>query len=292
MPGVLGVSRWSNQLTIYADKISTGEHDLKENEMMRAGKRLEPFIAEWCLELMNEEVNGVKFKGRPYGILIRSIEYPWMICTPDWLIREKSLDEEFPAVPFQIKNTMLASDWDEGVPESVLIQCLHEQIVFGSDHSFVGVLLTGNRPRWACIERSDHKDLCKRIIDEGYEFFGKITDRVPVSELKMDGAAHTQKALFNLHPKDNGETVELSGEMMERALMWDSLRLKQKECGRHADRIAAEIKSVMGDYSYGSFPDGSGFSWKHQHKKAETQPRPSSDSRVLRRQKGRKAAAQ
>lgn len=284
-PGVLGLSRWASAATIYADRISDEPPDLEQNEFMRAGKRLEPFIAEWILELMNED--GRKVKGRPFGLLLRSKAYPWMLCTPDWMVDDGEGDE----VPLQIKNTMRAADWDGGIPDDVMIQCLAEQIVTGVDHSYVGVLLTGNRPRWARIDRSDHEAVCQKIIDESEHLWQTIVNREPLAKYhRIDGSDPTKRALLAIHPKDDGSTVELDGLLMEQALAYDDLKRVEKEAKSASAKIANEICAAIGDHSYGVFPDGSGFSWKHQHRKETVQA--ASDFRVLRRTKGPKAAKQ
>ena len=293
-PGAMLCTQYNTQAKIYIDKTTEIEDDAaeKENEYMVAGKRLEPFIAEWCIELMNADVQGVNLRGEAYGQLIRSLEYPWMIATPDWLIRTKTNKKKkwSDPVPFQIKNTMTFKDWDEGIPEAVLVQCLHEMIVFGTDHCYVGVLLTGNRPRWARIERKDHEATIDSIIDETGDLWEKIQQRVPIKALKIVG--EDRPVLSLLHPKDNGQTIALPGHLMELAVDWDDFKTLERESKKKANGIAAQIQAEMEDNTYGTFPDGSGFSWKHQHKKAETKLRGASDSRVLRRQKSAKAANQ
>jgi len=291
--GVLGASTYSSPASVYADMIET-EIDLKDNEFMRAGRRLEPFIGEWILELIEEDrVEGdPQWKGAPWGKLIQSRRYPWLGATPDWIVHTApdKAGTGSPVYPFQIKNSMMAGMWQAGIPEHVLIQCLTEQLVWGVQKSLVGVLLTGNRPRYAWIDQDDHKDLREKILEETKFFHEHVERRLPLSRLRMDGSEMTSHALFAIHPQDNGKTVELSGELQAKALDFDLAKKRESESKKIATAIANELKAAMGDFSRAVFPDGSGFTWTHEHVKAATELRAAYDKRVLRRKKGPKAA--
>ena len=244
------------------------------NEYTRAGLRLEPFIAEWALEEMGK-------RGQPYGWLIRSVEHSWMQCTPDWMVEERELDGPDGIrrmVPFQIKNTMLASDWDDGVPTAVMIQCQHELIVTGAPWGYVAALLTGNRIRWAKIE-PDH-ELQKKIVEETAKFWDDFSHG---REMEVDGSAATTMALKAMHPADNGETIALDGKLMEMSREVTELKDERKITEKEIVTRENKLRAAIGDATYGTFPDGSGYSLKTTVRKGFTTK--DSTFRTLRAQK-------
>jgi len=252
---VLGISPWDSRLSLAARKAGAME-PIEDNEFMAAGRRLEPFIAEWALE-----ENEINRRGMPCGLMLRSIAMPWLFCTPDWWVEEEYEGEKI-RVPLQVKNTMRASDWDDGVPDPIMIQCQTEQIVTGSPWSYAAALLTGNRLRWVRVD--PNPDLHESIITNTKKFWddlsaGKIID--------PDASKASTDALRALYPQDNGETIALDGEYLEIALEMDGLKRERKEIDEIINLGENRIKAAMGDATFATFPDGSGYTNKTQTRK-------------------------
>lgn len=275
-PILCNVSSYGSWLSLALDK--RGESGAFEgNEFTRAGNKLEPFIAEWALEEMAEEdeaAGRVKRHGAPYGFLIRSNDVEWLAATPDWLVSEDGVE-----VPFQIKNSMMASRWDDGVPPDVEVQIQHEMLVFGAAWGYVGCLLTGNRLRWARVEAN--AELQEQIIDASASFWSLLESG---GEMPIDGSEHTRLALATMHPDDNGETVALDADMMEVARELDATKQERKITDAAIKIAENRLKAAIGDATYGTFPDGSGFSLKTTTR--HDKPREAKDVtfRTLRRQ--------
>jgi len=153
---------------------------------------------------------------------------------------------------------------------------------FGSPWAYVAVLLTGNRLRWTKV--MPDRDIQELILDVGADFWSRLQNNL---EMPVDGSEHTKKALFAMHPDDNGETIALNAELMEVARELDELKEEAKTTEKAIALATNRIKSALGDATFGTFPDGSGFSFKTQV--AHLKPREATDvkSRVLRRQRAK-----
>ena len=270
---VMGISNWDSRLSLAARKAGAiGE--IADNEFMSAGRRLEPFIAEWALE-----ENEINRRGLACGIMLRSTRYQWLFCTPDYWVKEE-VDGIEALVPLQIKNTMRAGDWDDGVPDHIMVQCQTEQVVTGAPWSYVAVLLTGHRLRWHRIEPND--ELHTEIIQQTEEFWMDLANG---REIRPDGSQASTDALRDLYPQDNGETVALDGELLAVATEMDLLKEERKAIDLDLNLGENKIKAAMGDATFATFPDGSGYTNKTQTRKGYEVKE--SSFRVLRRQKGK-----
>ena len=254
-PKILGLSPYGGALTVAADK--KGLLPDEDNEILAAGRRLEPVIAEWALEDMGHK------SGHPWGFLIRSVEHPHLMATPDWVI----LEEGDIMCPLQIKNTMMASDWDEGVPSHVKVQVLQEIIVMGAPHGYVAVLLTGNRLRWAKVERDP--ELEAQILETTLDFWRDCQkDEADFAERWVDGDKATRGALVLLHPDDNGETKALGVFLMEEARDLEEKKAEIKVLEKQRREHENTLIAALGPATFGTFPDGSGVSFKTTERKA------------------------
>lgn len=271
-PILCGQSTYGSWIKLAAVK-SGQVPEWEGNEITRAGHRMEAPIAEWALEEM-------KKRGAPYGYLIRSTDVEWLQCTPDWVVYDQQEDGSPVIVPFQIKNTnWKAGEWEDGVPPGVLVQVQHEMLCFGAPWAYVAVLLTGNRLRWSKIMPDHH--IQDQILDQGADFMHRMEAGI---DMPVDGSEHTRKALFAMHPDDNGATIALSAELMEVARELDELKAEEKITKAALGLASNRLKAAMGANTFATFPDGTGFSFKTQE--ANRKPTPASvvKSRVLRRQ--------
>jgi len=269
-PGVLGVSPFSSPVSVAADKLGlVGPRE--DSEIMAAGRRIESFIGEWALEEMEKG-------GSPAGMLLQSIKYPWLLATPDWWVVEKDSHGTKYEVPLQIKNSM--RDWGEEIPAHVMVQVQQEQIVCAAPFSYVAVLYTGNRLRWAKVDR-DH-DLQAQIIQDTKAFWQKIEKREPI---EADAHDATTQTLKELHPDDDGTTVPLTMELLESVAELDDVKAQVRTLNATKKGIENRIRQAIGDSTFGTFPDGSGYSLKTETREEHTVK--ASKRRTLRRVKAK-----
>lgn len=269
-PSILGLTNWASPSSVQADKWGLLDEQ-KEAEHMKWGRRLEAVILEGLAEEMGVAIHSD-------GRLLRSKETPFMLCTPDGLALEGGTNRR---VWVQAKNTMLASEWVDGPPERVWVQCQHEMGVTGAPEMIAAALLFGNRLVWQTVYR-DEGFISHVMIPAEAHFWKLVEAHEPAPP---DGSEHTKRALLALYPEDSGETVALSGEFT--ALDVEMLRLKEelKAAEARIDEIGNTFRYAMKDATFAALPNGASYSLKTQTRKAHEVKE--STFRVLRRKKGK-----
>lgn len=264
-PAILGLVGWASPASIQADKWGLSDEP-DDAEILRWGRRLEPAIIEGLAEETGIELI-------PDGRLLRSVERPLMLCTPDAVTPDGT-------VFAQVKNTTQADDWNEGVPERVYVQCQHEMAVTGAPRMIAAALIFGNRCRWEWVDRDD-SFIESVLIPAEEDFWRAVEEREPV----VDGSEHTKRALQHLYPEDSGATIALDASFValeeERAELAEVKRTAQTRM----DAIDNEIRAAMKDATFGALPNGSRYSLKTTTRKAYTVE--SKTFRTLRRSKGK-----
>lgn len=242
-----------------------------------------PFLMGHAVEpvtalLLSLEYPGVRIEDPgPYTMWIDP-DNEWLGVTPDRLSTEVASGIEG-AVELKYTGpfTPDASLWraDE-IPNHVTIQNLTQMMVmgvkFGYVAAMVGYQFFHHPTEW--IEGADAPIM---------ESVHKFRDMLIKGEEPEPGASLIDtKTIKKLHPKDNGETVELSEDACEAAekmaLCAESIKGLTEEKQGYQNRIMAEI----GDNTYGK-RGGVKFAWKTQDRKEFTVK--ATTTRVLRREK-------
>ena len=268
-PIIMGVNYRKSLLQLWGEKIGLLEpDDLSNIEHLYWGSVLELPI----LRRFGESSGHLAMYS---GELLRSSDHPWAQCTLDgWVL---SGDERY---PLEIKNSnaFMASEWESGPPPIYWLQVQHQLLVTGQKNGYIAALLGGNRLIWDEVQRDDIA--INALIAKGSEFW-----RCVVECIQPDVTEHDGSALYRLHPDDNDEVVTLPSLFVGLSNELDSLKSSRKAISDEISLIENKIKAAIGDASYGVLPDGSGYSWKAQTRKAHTVKE--STSRVLRRTKGK-----
>ena len=251
---VLGESRFGSRLRVWAEKVGRLEPvDLSDNEAVQMGIELEPFVVA-----KYSQRTGRTFSTA--GTLLRSIEYPWAICTPDYWIMD---DDGTWNIPCQIKttNAFRLNDWADGPPIEVWWQVQHEMFVTGATWASVGVLVGGQRFMWADVKRDGIA--MERIAEEGSLFWQQVK-----SNTYPEPDQNSADVLNDLFPVSaEGEEVAMPYE----ACQWDK-DLQQLKANRAIldDDIAYlenKLKLAIGPAEMGVLHDGSGaFTHKSQQR--------------------------
>jgi putative phage-type endonuclease len=263
-PAILGLVPWASPTSVQMDKWGLADEP-DEAEVVRWGRRLESVIAAGLGEDEGWDLE-------PYGLLIRSRSHPWMLCTPDTRRRSDG-------VFVQIKNTMKADDWNERVPEAVVVQCQHEMAVTGHARCIAAALVLGNRLRWAYVERDE--PFIEHVLIPAERAFWEATQSMePVA---ADGSEHTKRAYGRLWPQDSGETIALDGQFIDLDFERGELQGIVKTAQTRLDAIDNELRLAMKSATYAVLPNGVRYSLRAQTRKAHTVNE--STFRVLRRSK-------
>lgn len=273
---VLGLNPYKSIYTLWCEKVGLVEpDDLSDNEAVEWGTILEEPVARKYVKVTGRMIED---PGR-YTVQA-SREYPWMIATLDRIILP--IDGRGPgALEIKTTGSHHAEEWEDDAPVIYQCQLQHQLVVMGWTWGSLAVLIGGQKFRYIDFERND--DFCSFLIEREREFWRMVENEEPP---EVDASDSTRNAIRKLFPKDTGETIALPGEFYE----WGEKLKEAKAAVKAARAIEQEcenqIKAALGDSSVGLLPDGTGWSWKTQHRDAYMVP--ASDFRVLREIKGRK----
>lgn len=266
-PVLMNVSTYQSAVELWG--IKTGRitpTEGEESDRQLWGQRLEPLVAE-------EYERKTQRPLIQWGLLLRSTRWPWMICTPDYALRDGE------DIPVEIKTADISrrSEWAEGPPPRVNIQCQHQMAVTGAKRASVGLLVGGNTFYWADINRDDA--LIAQIVWACESFWGRVLDGMLPP---IDASEKTAAALGKIFPQAvEGESLTLPSD----ALMWTAAYQAAKLAKDLAetDMKAAEnsIRAAIGNAETGSLPDGSGF-WTNKNVRRKEYVAKASEYRQLR----------
>jgi putative phage-type endonuclease len=253
---VLGESPWLSAIELYAMKVgaSEGAPGLDEAEHVYWGGRLEPSI-----------IAGYQDRtGRPVkreGLLLRSRECPWALCTLDG---STALDVGAPWRPLEIKNigVQKAREWEEGPPRYYFLQIQQQLLVTGAECATVAALIGGNRMVWCDVPRDEIE--IRRIKRAGRIFWSECVEAGVCP--KPDGSESATRALAALYrgAPDPESFVHLPGELLMQDIELRELKASISAMKKRADTIENEIKAHIGKAEHGVLPDGTVYSWKQQ----------------------------
>lgn len=283
---VLGISPFESPYHLACVKTKRIAPDnLDDNERVFWGLMLEDAIIHGYARRTSRVVV-------PFGLSLRSTIYPWLFATPDALVSESASDaaeliecvevlRQDPAhsvalqsiaealatqwCPLQIKNIGFGSaeHWTNGVPDYYVAQCQSEAIVCGSRKCVGAALVAGQKLVWDEVERTELSD--RRIVHFTREFWSACTR----GELPpIDGSDSTRDAIVAQFPRENPETFcHLGAEWFEKAEVLAEQKALIKQAEKRVAEIENELRAQIGDAPVALLPDGSGWSYRTQHRK-------------------------
>lgn len=202
-------------------------------------------------------------------------------------------------------------DWDEEPPDYYRVQLQHEMLASGCTWGTLAVLfidqgvLTRLLNTSLCmLDDSTCYDTLAESIDEfcDFRYFDYEADAEFQADLlaaeqafiglidagvapSTDGSESCRRAIHRLHPKDNGESVPLPEDWVDKSATLAGLKAAKSEAEKAIDALENELKNLIGDATYGVLPDGSRWAWKTQARKEYVVA--ASEFRVLRKEKGK-----
>lgn len=249
---VLGESPWMSPLALYAAKIGAYERDLSDSEPVYWGQKLEAPIIEAYSERTGRRT-------RKAGLLLRSLQHPWALCTLDG---ETSADG-VTWWPLEVKNTssFKAEDWENGPPPHYYLQTQQQILVTGSSKATICALIGGQRMVWCDVPRDEAT--IRKIVYHGSRFWERVVSRdVPMP----DGSRSSRDALAALYPEGKGVVV-LPATAGDAADEIEAMKEQRRELDRRIELAENVVKASLGEAEIGALPDGRSFSWKLQHRK-------------------------
>lgn len=268
---VLGASTFRTPIELYAQKVGAMEPDEDPPEYIAWGNLLEPAIAAEFARRTGREI-------RLAGKLLRSRVHPWALATLDYWQRERAPGS--PWCPLQIKTTSgaHADDWADGAPKAYWWQEQQEMLVTASPRASIACLIGGQRMVWQDIDRDDAALV--HLVREGEAFWQRVIDR---DEPMADGSAGAGRALFALHPQDDGTEVVLPATLLEVDDELQALAAQQTAIETRIDELKNRIRTAIGDAQRGFLGGESGVSWSWKTEERAAYQVKAGTRRVLRR---------
>ncbi len=219
-----------------------------ETSPMYWGTLLEPIVAAHYTRRTGLRV-------RRINAVLQHPQEPWMLANVD---REVVGSPDVQLLECKTAGYHGARLWDEGVPEYVQLQVLHQLAVTGKQAADVAVLICGQELRVHRIERDEA--MIAQLIELERRFWRCVeTETAPPA----DGSDSADVALRALYPHDNGQSVDLSGDFEMSAVFSDLLALRDL-LGTTLQRESAvkqRIQQRMGEATSARFDSGE-VSWK------------------------------
>lgn len=237
---VLNESPYSSALRLYlAKRAEIPTEDISRKDWILWGHRIEPIL----IQAYEEKSRRCSARS---GLMLRSKKHPWALATLDGVTWEPGCRDTW---PLECKNVSAfkADDWQDGAPSHVVLQAQHQMLVTGTRRCTVTALLGGNRDVWCDIERDE--TTIRKIIAHGEVFWERVEQGNPPDAAGEDAA----KLARELHPSEDGETKELSADMIELAERIRELRDVESKTGKELKEYEGRLKLAMGNASVGVF---------------------------------------
>jgi len=248
-----GLSPYKSQLELWMEKTQrdAGLPKVDPNDdasPMYWGTLLEHIVAAQYTRRTGNRV-------RKINAVLQHPEHRWMLANLD---REVVGASDVQILECKTAGYHGARLWEEGVPEYVQLQVMHQLAVTGKQAADVAVLICGQELRVHRIERDER--LIASLVELERDFWRCVEEDVaPVP----DGSDSADQALRSLFPFDRGTEVDLSGDLEMSATFSDLVAVRQVIAG-HAEteaKLKQRIQQRMGDASRAVFERGA-VTWK------------------------------
>lgn len=249
----VGLNPYKSQLELWLEKTGRDAELPKidpndESSPAYWGTLLEPIVAAHYTKRTGNRV-------RRINAVLQHPNEPWMLANID---REVLGAPDVQILECKTAGFQGARLWEEGIPEYVLLQVLHQLAVTGKEAADVAVLIGGQELRVHRVTR--HPAVMDWLVQLERSFWGYVQSDVPPP---ADGSESAAKALSCLYPRDNGQVVDLTHDV-EMCAAFAELLAARKQLSA-AEELEAQLKQRiqqrMGDATRALFEAGQ-VSWK------------------------------
>jgi putative phage-type endonuclease len=236
---ILGLSKWATPLSVYMDKMSDSIDD-RMSDRQDWGHRLEEPIAQWVRDTKHLNVTGSPG-------LIQSLEYPWLIATPD---------RQVDGCPLEIKSSdaFMVGTWDNGIPLNYQIQVQQQMLIMGAPHGYVAVLHGGNTPAFYEVARDD--EFLEILVRRTQEFWA---DHI-MAQVAPEPISTSETALA--YPGEPDTKVEGSEALYELYGAYGLMQAEAVAVNQQLDDIKLKLQLAMKDATELTYRGETLFTWK------------------------------
>lgn len=280
---LFGCHPYRTHLELYAEKAGLVPADAPSSQIMERGLILEPAVAE-----------AVRTQ-RPDWRIHKNDGYFWsdtwrLGATPDYIAFDDARELVVVLQTKAIAMPEFVEKWQDGPPMGYILQTAQETMLVGefstgkSVIGAIGVLAIsayGYEVRVWEFERNAGAEA--RIIRAAGSFWTAVaTGDQPKADYTRDG-----DVIRALHPRDDGSTIDLTGDNRLAFLLEERERLgaeiaTTKPAEKALDAVNAEIRAKLGAASVAICGD-----WEVSHKLQSRKATPASEFRVLRAKRAR-----
>lgn len=230
LPKILGLSRYGNALSVWADK----RGDLPPEEVREAGlwgNILEgPVAAEWA---RRNDVEVVELG------TVANIDHPWRLASLDRVI----LGCPDGPCPLEVKtrSAFVGGDWRGDIPDDVLAQVTWQMHVTGYRHTHLAVLIGGQELRSFRVDLDP--DVESLVVAEATRVWSHVQNGTPPD---VDNDEVLLRVLQALYPNREGEVEADAAIVRELVAAYDE-GAEQETAGKQRKTEAkAALVALMG----------------------------------------------
>jgi putative phage-type endonuclease len=276
----LGLNPWQSPFQLYL-QMTEDSPPLQENAAMRAGRILEPAVAQFFQEDTGREVISPPGDGLT---IYKNSDYPFLSSTPDRFQRMDGKKDDG-LVELKTSTSFSKGDWEDGkVPVQYEAQINIQMATTGLSWGSLSVLFDGREHEYRdlVILPDDQMEVILKALED---FWKRVQDRNPPDPDHRDLDA--VKALF---PESDPEKVLTL--TMEQALRMEALWMLKtdyakevKEAEKHQKDADAKLRMEMAGNEEAHAPDGTVYRLPTTRVEEKTVERPAYSFRKLYRRK-------
>lgn len=251
---ILGLDPWKTPLAVYLDK--TGQApDQPDRDAVEAGTRLEPVVADWAADRINDgREHPVKLRRR--NAILAHPDHPWMLASVD---REVHGHEDGPGI-LEVKTTGLhaAKQWLDAtlageqptLPDRYHVQLQQYLAVTGRAHGWLAVLVGGQQ---LIVEHVTRDEQLIAALTEVLDRFwhDHVEAGVPPPAVAAD-----DDLLKRLFDRPERSSTLLNGDARDLIADWQAAKAAEKAAEERRKTVEARIKQMLGDAEEGWLADG------------------------------------
>ena len=239
---LFGLSPYKTAFELWHEKKSGEVAQVKDNERMRWGRRLEAVVAEGIAEERGWYARPLKDYGRIPELRLGS-SFDYYIAADAGALAESILEiKTVDALAF--KNGWTIEDDYVEAPPHIELQVQHQMLVSGLRRAYIGVLIGGNRIEVLAREADDQ--VHAGIITAASRFWASIAEGTPPPPVMPDDARAVIRLNQHAEPgklldvRDNPYVAELIRQ-------YDYLGRQAKAVADERDVVKAELLQAIGD---------------------------------------------